>query len=105
MRGVLRAVGDARRAMYVTLAGGLATAVIDPLLIFWAGLGADGAAWAIVLSRVVFCVVGYHGAVRVHRLVARPSLPSTLEDLPPDHDGGRRRRCSPTSRRPSPTAS
>ena len=42
--GVLRAVGDARRSMYVTLAGGIATAVIDPLLIFGAGLGAEGAA-------------------------------------------------------------
>ncbi len=81
--GVLRATGDAKRGMYVTLAGGLATAVVDPLLIFWAGLGADGAAWAIVLSRVVFCVVGYHGAIRVHRLVGRPSLSNTLDDLKP----------------------
>ena len=80
---VLRAVGDARRAMYVTLGGGLATAVIDPLLIFGAGLGADGAAWAVVLSRLVFCLIGFHGCVRVHDLIARPSLRRALEDFRP----------------------
>ena len=42
--GLLRAVGDAKRAMYVTLSGGLITAVFDPLLIFGFGLGVDGAA-------------------------------------------------------------
>lgn len=70
--GILRAVGDARRAMWVTLAGGIAAAIADPLLIFAFGLGLDGAALSTVLSRVVFVVVGFHGAVRVHDLVARP---------------------------------
>jgi Na+-driven multidrug efflux pump len=37
--GILRGVGDARRAMYVTLAGGIAAAaVLDPLFIFGFGL-------------------------------------------------------------------
>lgn len=71
--GVLRAVGDARRAMYVTLAGGVVTAFADPLLIFWAGLGVDGAAIATVISRLIFALVGFQGAVLVHGLVARPS--------------------------------
>lgn len=71
--GVLRAVGDARRAMFVTLAGGLATAVMDPLFIFGFGLGPDGAAVAIVLSRIIIASVGFHGAVKVHDMVARPS--------------------------------
>ena len=48
MSGVLRAVGDARRAMYVTLSAGIATAFLDPLLIFGFGLGVYGAAWATV---------------------------------------------------------
>lgn len=80
---VLRAVGDARRGMYVTLAGGIATAIIDPFLIFGAGLGADGAAWAVVASRVVFCVVGFHGCVIVHGLVTRPVAKQVVEDLRP----------------------
>jgi putative MATE family efflux protein len=79
---VLRAVGDARRAMFVTLGGGLATAVLDPLFIFGFGLGPDGAAIAIVLSRVLFCLVGIHGAVRVHDMVARPSWPAISADAP-----------------------
>ncbi len=37
LSGLLRAVGDARRSMQVTLFGGLVTAVTDPLLIFGAG--------------------------------------------------------------------
>ncbi|MBK9083471.1 MAG: MATE family efflux transporter [Rhizobiales bacterium] len=80
MSGVLRAVGDARRAMYVTLAGGAVTAALDPLLIFGAGLGVDGAAIATVASRVAFVVVGWHGAGRVHRLIGRPTLREMRED-------------------------
>ncbi|HEY8565522.1 MAG TPA: MATE family efflux transporter [Beijerinckiaceae bacterium] len=78
--GVLRAVGDAARAMYVTLIGGLVTAGLDPLLIFGLGLGTDGAAWATVGSRLVFALVGLHGAVRVHDLVARPSVADVVAD-------------------------
>ena len=72
--GVLRAVGDARRAMYVTLSAGIATAFLDPLLIFGLGLGVYGAAWATVLSRLILLGVGWLGAVGVHDLVARPKL-------------------------------
>ncbi len=73
LSGCLRAVGDAQRAMWVTLAGGIATAILDPLLIFGLGLGVDGAAIATVLSRVVFCGVGLYGAVKVHGLVGWPT--------------------------------
>jgi Na+-driven multidrug efflux pump len=66
-------VGDAKRAMYVTLAGAFATAIIDPILIFWLDLGVVGAALGVVVSRVVFAVVGYHGAVKVHAMVAKPT--------------------------------
>ena len=82
LSGVLRAVGDARRAMYVTLSGGLFTAGLDPLLIFGLGMGPDGAAWAIVVARVVIVAAGLHGAVTVHDMVARPALRTTLADLP-----------------------
>ncbi len=71
--GVLRAVGDANRAMYVTLAGAIVTAALDPLLIFGLGLGVHGAAICLVVSRLVFALVGWWGAVRIHAMVARPS--------------------------------
>lgn len=79
--GVLRACGDARRAMYVTLSGGIVTAFTDPALIFGFHLGIYGAAWAIFISRLAFLVVGYWGAVRVHNLVPWPSLAALREDL------------------------
>jgi putative MATE family efflux protein len=81
LSGVLRAVGDAKRAMYVTLAGGVVTAGLDPLLIFGLGLGPDGAAWATVFSRIVFLAVGFQGALGVHRMIARPSLAALRRDV------------------------
>ncbi len=78
--GVLRAVGDARRAMFVTLGGGIATAGLDPLFIFGLGLGPDGAAIAIVLARILILGIGFHGAVTVHDIIARPSLPGVARD-------------------------
>ena len=74
--GVLRAVGDANRAMYVTLAGAIVTAILDPILIFGLGLGVPGAAICLVVSRLVFAIVGWHGAVRIHAMVARPTFAS-----------------------------
>ena len=81
--GMLRAVGDARRAMYVTLAGAVATVFTDPLLIFGFGLGVYGAAWAIVLSRLVMLGFGLYGAIRVHNLVGRPRVAAIRRDLAP----------------------
>jgi putative MATE family efflux protein len=76
----LRAVGDANRAMYVTLAGGIVTAIIDPILIFGLGLGVDGAAICIVISRAVFAIVGWYGAVRTHNMVAMPTVAKVMAD-------------------------
>lgn len=81
--GILRAVGDAKRAMYVTLIGGLITAVLDPVLILWLRLELEGAGIAIVISRLCFALVGYYGAVMVHDLVARPGWREVLERLKP----------------------
>jgi Na+-driven multidrug efflux pump len=80
---VLRAVGDARRAMYVTLSGAAVAAVLDPLLILLFGWGVPGAAVALVFSRLALAVIGWLGAVRLHDLVARPTLTATLADAPP----------------------
>ena len=74
LAGLLRALGDARRAMYVTLGSAAAAAVLDPLLIFGFGLGLDGAALATVCARTVLLAIGLHGLLRVHRLFARPRL-------------------------------
>nr|WP_245215139.1 MATE family efflux transporter [Pararoseomonas indoligenes] len=68
---LLRAVGDARGSMMVTLAAAIATAVLDPLLIFGLGLDLTGAAISTVLSRLLLAYVGWHGAARQHALLGR----------------------------------
>jgi len=72
--GILRGVGDAKRAMYVTLIGGAVSAVLDPILIFGFDLGVTGAAIATVISRFVIGAVGLYGAAVVHGLVAIPDV-------------------------------
>jgi putative MATE family efflux protein len=67
---LLRSVGAARRAMVVTLAAAAVTAVLDPLFIFYFGMGLDGAAVVSVISRSVLLAIGLHGVGRVHRMLA-----------------------------------
>jgi len=81
--GLLRAAGDARRAMYVTLAGGLVTAACDPLLIFGLGLGVDGAAITSILARLAMITLGFHGCLRVHDLLVPPDRHAALADARP----------------------
>jgi Na+-driven multidrug efflux pump len=78
LSGILRSVGDAKRSMFVTLSGGIASVFIDPILIFGLGLGTDGAAIATIISRLVFCAMGYYGTVRVHNLVKQPDRKSVV---------------------------
>ncbi len=78
--GVLRAVGDANRAMYVTLTGAFVTAILDPILIYGLDLGVVGAALGLVGSRLAFALVGYHGAVTKHQMVAKPSVANLKHD-------------------------
>jgi Na+-driven multidrug efflux pump len=83
LSGVLRAVGDAKRAMYTTLFGAVATSIADPLLIFGLGLGVNGAAYATIVSRLAIALVGAYGAIHVHGLVARPQRRSLMLDIAP----------------------
>jgi putative MATE family efflux protein len=71
LSGLLRSVGDARRAMNVTLVAAFVTAGVDPILIFVLHLGLTGAAISTVLSRCVLLGMGWYGAMHVHRLLGR----------------------------------
>jgi len=81
--GLLRAVGDARRAMFITLSSGAIAAVLDPILIFALGWGIDGAAIALVLTRILMAVIGLHLALRVRGLCAHFDLRAALDDARP----------------------
>lgn len=77
---ILRSVGDARRAMTVTLFGAIVNVILDPILIFGFDLGIVGAAWASVLARVTVMAVGIYSVVIVHKMMGRPKLQTFIAD-------------------------
>lgn len=80
---LLRSKGDPRRAMLVTLSGGAAALVLDPILIFGLDLGLTGAAIATALVRVVLVVVGFWGVLRVHNMCAVVNLSDFRTNIAP----------------------
>ncbi len=80
---ILRAYGDARRAMMSTIAGGLANAVLDPILIFGLDMELTGAAVASFVARIVIAVAALYPLVRIYGGVAMPHLPGMRRDLMP----------------------
>lgn len=70
---ILRAHGDARRAMMSTIAGGLVNAVLDPILIFGLDMELSGAAVASVCARATIAIVALYPVVRVHKALAKPT--------------------------------
>ena len=83
LSGLLRATGDARRAMFVTLGAAATALVLDPILILWLDLGLTGAAIATVVVRLAMVLIGLHGLWRVHHLIARPHAALVLRELGP----------------------
>lgn len=62
--GLLRAHGDARRAMTVTLTAGAVNAVLDPIFIFALNMGLEGAAWASVCARCAMAITAMYPILR-----------------------------------------
>ena len=79
----LRGLGDAKRAMYITLAMAILTAIADPIFIFVFGLGMQGAAVANVIAQAIGLVIGLHGLSRVHGFLNRPSFAGLRRDFGP----------------------
>ncbi len=80
---ILRAHGDARRAMMATIWGGLVNAVLDPILIFGLDLELTGAALASVAARLVIAVVALIPLIRHYDGFDRPTPQSLTVDLRP----------------------
>jgi len=79
----LRAAGDGKRAMFVTLSSGGVAVLMDPVLIFWLELGLDGAAASLFLFRIILALVALRFAIGTHDLLARPSMAAFLATLAP----------------------
>ena len=81
--GLLRAHGDARRAMTVTLVAGAVNAILDPIFIFGFGWGLEGAAIASVCARLATLVTALYPVTKHYGGFARFSLPRFRSDLSP----------------------
>ncbi len=79
---ILRAHGDARRAMMATVFGGLVNAVLDPILIFGLGLDLTGAAMASVVARITIGITSLYPIFRFHGGLDRPTAKQYRQDLP-----------------------
>ena len=80
---ILRAHGDARRAMMATIWGGLVNAVLDPILIFGLDLELTGAAMASVCARIVIAGTALVPLVRYYGGFDRPTISSLSIDIRP----------------------
>ncbi len=80
---VLRSVGDARRAMYVTMGAAIVNVLLDMVLILKLGWGIEGAAISSAVARVAVTAIGLYGVVWVHDLMSRPKLATLVNDVRP----------------------
>lgn len=79
---ILRAHGDARRAMLVTVWGGVVNAVLDPILIFGFDLELIGAAIASVAARCSIAFFGLYPILKFHGGLDRPTHTQFRQDFP-----------------------
>lgn len=70
---ILRAEGDALRAMFVTLGSGFVAMLVDPILIVGLDLRLDGAGLAVWVSRICMASLALWFAIGKHNLLVRPS--------------------------------
>ncbi len=77
---VLRSLGDAPRAMNVTLAGAGVGLALEPFCIFMLKLGMMGSALAGLCARTAFAAVGLISVFAIHRMFARSSRAQLTAD-------------------------
>lgn len=82
LSGLLRAVGDAKRSMYITIVGALVTAVLDPLFILFFHWGIEGAAVSTVCSRAAVAAFGFYSLTN-YDLIKKPAWKRIFSDSYP----------------------
>jgi putative MATE family efflux protein len=80
---ILRSHGDARAAMMATVWGAVATAVLDPILIYGFGMELTGAAIASVAARVVIAWMALQPIRKKYGGFDRPSTRQVMADMGP----------------------
>jgi|JI8StandDraft_1071087.scaffolds.fasta_scaffold75931_2 putative MATE family efflux protein len=65
---VLRALGDAKRAMYSTIGGAVVNAILDPIFIFNFNLGIEGAAYASFLARIAVFFIAFMPLKTIYKM-------------------------------------
>lgn len=80
---ILRAHGDARRAMMATVWGGVVNGVLDPILIFGLDLDLTGAALASVAARLTIAAAALQPILRFYGGFTRPDVAGLRADFLP----------------------
>ena len=78
----LRGLGDAKRAMYITLTAAITTLILDPIFIFGFHWGIQGAAAANAIADILAGLQGLNGLARTHKFLKRFSWGGFRRDLP-----------------------
>lgn len=78
--GVMRALGEARNAMFLTLIGAATNAILDPIFIFALGWEIRGAAIATVCARLAMLSFGTWVIMHRHQLMSTPQWHKFRED-------------------------
>ena len=80
---ILRAHGDAGRAMMATVIGGVVNAILDPILIFGLGLDLTGAALASVAARIAIGLAALYPVIRYYGGLHIPKPAALMRDFSP----------------------
>lgn len=78
---IMRALGNAKESMYITLIGGFVNALLDPVFIFTLNMGIEGAAIATVLCRITMLLYGFWLVHTQYELFAFPHMLTLINDI------------------------
>jgi len=79
--GILRSWGAAKESMYITLAGGILTAALDPIFIFVLGMEVTGAAIVTLIARISFTAYGLYLVLVANDMVNFSKIKQTISDI------------------------
>lgn len=78
---IMRALGNAKESMYITLIGGFVNALLDPFFIFILNMGIEGAAIATVFCRITMLLYGFWLVHKKYELFAFPHMLTLIKDI------------------------